>query len=108
MKIKAPKIWSTDKADTMFSIYIRNRDGRCMRCGKTADRTQLSCSHFWPRQHSATRYDPENCVALCWVPCHKYNWEKEKQGEYRDFMLVWLGRIIGNDWRDLMRHRTDT
>jgi hypothetical protein len=25
------------------------------------------------------------------MPCHKYHWEKEKQGAYRDFMLKWLG-----------------
>lgn len=25
------------------------------------------------------------------MPCHKYHWEKEKQGAYRDFMLNWLG-----------------
>lgn len=26
------------------------------------------------------------------MPCHKYYWEKEKQGDYRDFMLTWLGK----------------
>lgn len=83
---KKQKVWSTDKADKEFSLYIRGRDGRCQRCGKTEN---LQCSHFWSRQHSSTRYDPDNCVALC-GGCHIFNWEKEKQGAYRDFMLRWL------------------
>jgi len=76
------------KADEEFSKYIRARDGKCVRCGTVKN---LTCSHFWARQHKATRYDPKNCVTLCWMPCHKYHWEKEKQGEYMDFMIQWLG-----------------
>ncbi len=82
------KFWTTKKADTEFSKWIRNRDGKCMRCGTT---NNLTCSHFWVRQHSSTRYDPDNCVAVCWMPCHKYHWEKEKQGDYRKFMIERLG-----------------
>lgn len=59
-----------------------------MRCGTV---NNLTCSHFWVRQHSSTRYDPDNCVAVCWMPCHKYHWEKEKQGDYRNFMVNRLG-----------------
>lgn len=82
------RIWSVKKADAEFSKFIRERDGKCARCGTTKN---LTCSHFWPRQHKSTRFDPKNCVAVCWMPCHKYHWEKEKQGAYRDFMLNWLG-----------------
>jgi len=85
---KKTTIWSTKKADIEFSKWIRKRDGKCMRCGTI---NNLTCSHFWVRQHSATRYDPDNCVAVCWMPCHKYHWEKEKQGDYRTFMLKRLG-----------------
>lgn len=92
-KGKKSKIWSLKKADDEFSLFIRKRDGKCARCQRpmTEDRP-LTCSHFWGRQHRATRFDPNNCVALCWMPCHKYHWEKEKQGAYRDFMLKWLGK----------------
>lgn len=38
-----------------------------------------------------TRYDEDNCIALCF-PCHLYKWEKEKQGEYMRFMRTRLGR----------------
>ena len=77
------------KADDEFSKWIRARDKKCVRCGSVK---YLTCSHFWARQHKGTRFDPKNCVTLCWMPCHKYHWEKEKQGEYRDFMLSWLGK----------------
>ena len=82
------RIWTMKKADTEFSIFIRKRDGKCARCGTTKN---LTNSHFWARQHKGTRYDPKNCVAICWFPCHAYYWEKEKQGDYRDFMIEWLG-----------------
>ena len=67
---KKTTIWSTKKADIEFSKWIRKRDGKCMRCGTI---NNLTCSHFWVRQHSATRYNPDNCVAVCWMPCHKYH-----------------------------------
>lgn len=87
-KLKKSGIWTLKKADEEFSKYIRKRDKKCKRCGT---KNNLTCSHFWGRQHKGTRFDPDNCVAVCWMPCHKYYWEKEKQGQYRDFMLNWLG-----------------
>lgn len=64
-----------------------------MRCGKQygGDERGLTCSHFWARQHKGTRFDPLNCDSICWFPCHAYRWEKEKQGEYREFKLKQLG-----------------
>lgn len=82
-------IWSLKKADSEFSLWIRDRDKVCQRCGGT---NYLTCSHYWVRQHKATRFDPENCVAVCWMPCHKYYWEKEKQGDYMQFMIRRLGK----------------
>jgi len=83
-----PKPIKTKKADELFSKYIRERDGKCSRCGKVG---RLTNSHYWSRIHSGTRYDPENCDSLCWLPCH-YTWEHEKQGDYRDFKLKQLGQ----------------
>ena len=86
------KLTSTTKADTLFSKFIRNRDGKCVRCGRTEN---LQCSHFWPRGRSSVRYDPLNCDTLCYA-CHYGNingWERAKQGEYRDFKLEQLGKI---------------
>lgn len=89
MKPKKIKIWSSNKADTEFSKFIRERDGKCLRCGTTQD---LTNSHFWSRANSSLRYEPDNCVTLCRWKCHFFGWEKEKQGAYRDFMIQRLGQ----------------
>ena len=88
-KRKKPRLWTLKQADDKFSLFIRKRDKVCKRCGRA---NYLTCSHFWVRQHKGTRYDPENCDAVCWQPCHKYYWEKEKQGEYKDFKMKQLGK----------------
>lgn len=87
-KIAASGLWTLGTADSAFSLFIRFRDKKCVRCGSTERR--LTCSHFWGRTHNGTRFDPENCDALCWLPCHK-EWEHEKQGGYRDFKVNQLG-----------------
>ncbi len=92
-KPKKIKRWSMKKADDMFSEWIRARDGKCLRCaleGKTTTE-RLTCSHYWGRRNAALRYEPDNCITLCWFRCHLYGWEKEKHGKYRDFMIERLG-----------------
>lgn len=78
-------IWATSTADSYFSKWIRARDGKCLRCGTTEN---LTCSHYKRRAISITRFDPENCIALCAI-CHA-DWEGPMEG-YTDFMLAWLG-----------------
>lgn len=82
------KIWKTTYADSKFSLYIRKRDGRCMRCLR-AD-VPLDNSHYWRRDMKGTRFDPLNCVALC-RDCHTH-WEKHQNEEYKEFMLDWIGK----------------
>lgn len=60
------------------------------------DIKRLQCSHFFARAISSTRFDPYNCIALCYK--HHYGdringWEYNKHADYRDFMLSWLGDI---------------
>lgn len=83
---KVKGVWSTDKADKEFSKFIRERDESCKRC-RTRD--NLTCSHFWMRGHSSTRFDPLNCIALC-MDCHM-DWEHRKNYEYKQWMVEWLG-----------------
>lgn len=89
--IKNKDVWKVKKCDTKFSKLIRERDGKCLRCGRTE---YLQCSHFWGRGFNGTRFDFDNCVTLCY-PCHygqyKTGWEFNKQGEYREFMISRLG-----------------
>lgn len=61
-------------ADKHFSKCIRERAGwKCERCGSQhQENTQgLHCSHFHGRGKWATRFDPDNCEALCYG-CHSY------------------------------------
>lgn len=88
-KVKSPKLWALSRADAEFSKWIRARDGKCLKCGGS---NRLSCSHFWSRSIKALRFEPDNCITLCWFSCHKHGWEKQKHGKYGDFMLAWLGK----------------
>jgi len=80
-----------DKADTAFSKYIRTRDKwTCQRC-KTMypEKHQgLHNSHYFGRGNECTRFDPENCIALCFG-CHQA-WDSNKE-DYRDFKIKQLG-----------------
>lgn len=88
------KIWHIDRADRVFSRYIRQRDNWvCRGCQRSfKDRTSiLHNSHYWVRGRHSTRFDPDNCIALCYS-CHYYKYEQEKQGDYRKLMIDWLGQ----------------
>lgn len=84
-----------DAADKYFSMYIRLRDGQCMRCGSfvryndQGDPISHQMSHFQGRRKEATRFDPENGDTLCGA-CHLYftanpyehvQWQIEKKGQ---------------------------
>ena len=81
-----------DKVDSLFSKLIRERDQyRCQRCFTQHDKssTGLHCSHFFGRGNNATRFSPNNCIALCFA-CHS-QWEGLKPSVYREFMIDKLG-----------------
>lgn len=88
-KVKVFRVvpWKTAYADNRFSLWIRARDGKCRRCLRTD--IPLDNSHYWRRDMKGTRFDPNNCVALC-RDCHTY-WEKQQNEEYKQFMVDWLG-----------------
>ena len=110
-----PRIWSLDRADNEFSLYIRNRDGRCMYPGcLVTDIKKLQCSHYWGRTHKGTRFEPDNCIALCWPHHFKdklRGWEYKKQlagefqhdGEYTVYMKKWLGKKRFNELQAIAR-----
>lgn len=81
-----------DLADKYFSKYIRTRDNwTCQRC-KTEypENSQgLHCSHYWNRWREGTRYEPDNCDALCFG-CHKL-WGSDERDEYTKFKTKQLG-----------------
>jgi hypothetical protein len=75
-------------SDKIFSLYIRHRDKRCQLCLQVRDIKSLDCSHHFSRTSRATRWDPQNCVALC-RDCHK--WLSDHPTEYVLFMIRRLG-----------------
>ena len=80
-----------DPADKKFSAYIRVRDDwTCQRCHKQYVRGEagIQNSHFWGRGKETTRFDPDNCDALCFG-CHQHFHSNPK--EYHDWKLKQLG-----------------
>lgn len=81
-------------ADVAFSKMVRARDGRCQRCGSTY---RLECAHIFGRGKPATRHDPENAVALCYL-CH--GWLDGHPNEKETFFRAYMG---GDTYEALQR-----
>jgi hypothetical protein len=101
------------KADIIFSKFIRTRDHwTCRRCGKTYspdNARNLGTSHYWGRTHESTRFDPENCDALCNLPCHAFWGHGEGRDQYKAFKINQLGqeRFDALDLRSHLYHKKD-
>ena|SRR3990167_5821778 len=81
-----------DKADIMFSRYIRTRDKWiCQRCKTPYEvgSQGLHNSHYFGRGRESTRFDPSNCDALC-HGCHQF-WGSTNREHYREFKITQLG-----------------
>ena len=77
-----------DKADRIFSLYIRELNGwRCQRC--SSDSESLQNSHYFGRAKEGTRFDTDNCDALCFA-CHQY-WGSTDREAYREYKIKQLG-----------------
>ncbi len=97
------------KTDKLFRKYIRKRDNyTCQRCRKEYDPQHcrgLQVSHYWSRSRENTRFDPENCILLCYG-CHQFQWgHGDGRQEYTDFMKQKLGEDRFN-WLDVRAHTT--
>ena len=74
------------KLDKVFSLWIRNRDQKCVLCGSTE---RLQNGHLFSRQNYATRWDELNCHGQCascnytheFRPYPFYNWFENKYGK---------------------------
>ena len=83
------------KADTLFSKYIRGRDKKCQRCGKT---TQLQAAHIYSRSILSTRYDYDNALTLC-AGCHLY-WAHKNPIDFTEFVREYLGEERYNSLKE--------
>lgn len=88
------------KADTKFSLRIRERDRRCTAKDILPGDCHgvLQAAHIVGRRNHAVRYDPENVHALC--ARHHYTVDQHGQEGAK---YVWASRLLGEDgWERLM------
>ncbi len=77
-----------DRADRYFSLYVRElADNTCERCGNQGE--SLQNSHYFGRANEATRFEPNNCMCLCYA-CH-VRWGSTDREDYREAMIKKLG-----------------
>ena len=90
------------EADRRFSLFIRARDGKCMRCGATEG---LQCAHIISRRYLATRWNDENAIAFC-LRCHKWQTERPLEGEewFEKFLLPLGPRVTYRTLRESALH----
>ena len=84
---KVKKSTLRNKADSLFSKYIRSggiclAQGSFIKCGGS-----LSCAHIMTRGIIALRYEPQNAIALCmghhrWFHQNPYEWVKFIEGKF--------------------------
>lgn len=101
-----------DKADKVFSQYIRLRDGRCLRClipvelNSKGLPVSLQASHFQGRGKENTRFNEDNVCALC-MGCHMYftahpgehyQWQVKRLGQDKvDEIILWSNQYLKKD-----------
>lgn len=99
-KASRPKEVTTEYVDDLFSHWVRERAGWvCARCGVNfyCRKGALETSHFFNVRYSGTRYDFDNCIALC-HECHqggvnRIGYEHQKKTAYLEFMKARLGEL---------------
>lgn len=101
-----------DKADTVFSQYIRLRDRECRRCHSpvqfNAQGLPVShqASHFMGRGKENTRFNELNVDTLCGgchlyftsQPAEHYLWQVEMKGQTMvDSLVLWSHQYLKKD-----------
>jgi hypothetical protein len=79
VKSTLPKL--KKKADKVWSMLVRKRDGRCMLCGSGSFKT-VAAHHWIVSKHrsNAARWDIRNGIALCYG-CHIHQTHKNADFE---------------------------
>ena len=86
MKTKSSRKALVNRADKLFSLYVRLRDsengyGHCITCGKRLHYKDAHAGHFQKRKYLETRWDEENVNLQC-SACNTFNdGEQYKYGQ---------------------------
>lgn len=94
-------------ADSLFSKYIRTRDGRCQlraHCLGLETYKELQCAHFHSRRKESVRFDPSNAVALC-GKCHHFVDQTE---EGKKYFKVFMKERLGERTYDILELCSNT
>lgn len=91
------KIKARNRADFYFSKVIRSL-GRCQRCERPMDPSELQAAHVIRRRYSRTRCVEGGAWALC-GPCHA-----TVDGDPQEFMFL-VERTIGVDAYKRLYHQ---
>ena len=106
MSIFKVKLRATDRLWTQYMRLLY--DYTCQWCGRpyspddTARLQNLGVSHYYSRGHENTRFDVDNTLPFCNLPCHRYL-DNEGRAEYTEFMIKRLGQE-GFDMLNLKAH----
>ena len=76
----------TKKLDVLFSKFIRKRDGKCLKCGRTDG--GLQCAHIAGRRSLAGRWNEDNAITLCYF-CH-LRWSHQNPLEFAEWLKKYL------------------
>lgn len=87
-----------NKADRLWSLMIRQRDGRCRRCDKEPPEIVLQAAHVISRRYKAIRWDEQNGLALC-VGCHHWGHKQPVEFDW------WVQGVIGREVYESLRKR---
>ena len=71
-KNKSERLKLVDELNTVVSLIVRLRDGKCVQCWAL---TRLTCGHLITRSKYVVRWDLDNCHCQC-SSCnlsHEYN-----------------------------------
>ena len=86
-----------NKADKLFSLAIRKRDGKSRKSGLTQN---LQCSHIFSRSNNLIRWDMDNALTLT-AGEHLYWWHKEPAEA-----VEWAKKLLGDKiWVELVRKK---
>jgi transcription elongation factor Elf1 len=102
MSLFSIKLRTTDR---LWTRYKRIKEKfTCQKCGRaylSESCANLQVAHFHGRGHENVRFDEQNTLCLCGIPCHRY-FDTHKT-EFEEFMLKRLGREA-YDLLDLRAH----
>jgi len=92
-RAKSPRKALVRKADTAFSLYVRNRDRRCVTCGSTENPT---CGHLISRVCYSVRWFELNGFQQC-LSCnlrHEYRPEIFTQWFIKTFSIETYDALV--------------